>query len=111
VNADPKWTGDQLRIEEPKPSVTDLTTPLRGEILGRRRAVGSISFENLVSSSELSRSEGHLPGRDRHEGEGISGFVEIPAQPGKRPLSENELGAALNLLSSFQTRPKVAPYA
>jgi hypothetical protein len=27
----------------------------------------------------------------------MSEFVEIPAQPGKRPLSENELGAALSL--------------
>jgi hypothetical protein len=39
------------------------------------------------------------------------GFVEITAQPGKRALNETELGAALSLLSNFQTQPKVASYA
>jgi hypothetical protein len=31
------------------------------------------------------------------EGEEMSGFVENPAQPGKQPLSKNELGAVLSL--------------
>jgi hypothetical protein len=36
-------------------------------------------------------------GRDQVEGKEMSGFVEIPAQPDKRPLNENELGAAPSL--------------
>jgi hypothetical protein len=52
-----------------------------------------------TSGRETGSSRSHPPpGRARAEGEEMRrGFVEILAQTVKRPLSENELGAALNL--------------